>query len=492
MRVALLVSLLIACSEPRAITAPKIDPLTVVTDRGAVVGSAGDGVRVFLGIPYAHADRWKPPGDVASWPTPRDATKPAPACAQPDTGGFTRVSSEDCLTLNVWTPDGADRAPVMVWIHGGAFYQGAATDAIYDGAKLAKRTGVIVIGIEYRLGPLGWISRPSLGTNFGLLDQRAALAWVQRNARAFGGDPARVTIFGESAGAWSVCAQLAMPGSRGLFARAIMQSGACADALYFDQAAANAQGADFARAIGCDPDDDACMRAAPLDTIVHAMPFKRGLLLHPGVWWGPVVDGDTLPRVPLDAIARGESADVPLLIGWNEAEGVLHTLGFESVTPDELQGFVDEVFGAGASKILARYDRPTPKDVLTDVVTDGIFACNDRRAARAAFARGRTVFTYEWTHALDDEKAHALGATHSVDLWFVFGNTDGGISLSEREQPLSKIVMDAWGNFARAGDPGWPAYSTARDTTHVLDLEPHDEAHVKQDLCDAWDAIRRP
>jgi para-nitrobenzyl esterase len=505
MRLAVLAFVLAACAGPPP-RAPTTDPLVVTTDRGPIIGRAEPGVRAFLGVPYASAARWKPPVAHEAWSRPRDATRPGPACAQPDVGGFHRDSAEDCLTVNVWVPDGATKAPVMVWIHGGAFYLGSASDALYDGAKLARRTGAIVIAIEYRLGALGFLSTRELAAEngraaapaFGLLDQQAALAWVQRNAAAFGGDPANVTIFGESAGAWSVCSHLVMPGSRGLFARAIMQSGACSDALYFDPDAANAQGDELAAAVGCTGDDRlACLRATPIDTITHALPYKRGMLLHPGVWWGPIVDGVSLPRLPLVAMRAGEVAKVPLVIGWAQDEGTIHTMTYDQVSPDEFAGFVRDVLGeAAVATAVAHYTRGTPKDALTDVVTEGIFACNDRRVARVLAAQGVPVFEYEWTRALDDPKAHPLGATHSVDLWFVFGNRDGDIGLSDAEKPLSAIVMDAWGRFARAGDPSgpglaWPRYDVARDELLVLDLAPRAAAHVKQDICDVWDRFDR-
>jgi para-nitrobenzyl esterase len=507
MRLAILLSLAgFGCSVLPPATPATPSALAVETDRGSVVGRARDGVREFLGIPFAAppvgALRWKPPAPVDSWSTPRAATRRGPACPQPD-AGFARETSEDCLTLNLWVPEGAN-LPVLVWMHGGAFYQGSGGDDLYDGARLAERAHAIVVTFNYRLGALGFAAHRELAQeagraaspSYGILDQRAALSWVQRNIAAFSGDPARVTIFGSSAGAWSVCVHLAAPGSRGLFARAIMESGACSDALYFEPKDAEAQGDALAAAVGCTgPTVLACMRAKRAEDLAAALPFKRSLLLPPGVWWGPVVDGVELPRLPLAAMRAGDFARVPLVIGWNRDEGILHTLGVDSVTSAELEGFVRSVFGPeAAARVPQRYARVTPKDALTDVVTDGIFACNARRVARAVADRGVPVYLYEFAHALDDPNAHPLGATHSVELFLVWGNPSNGIGLSATERPLSRLVMDAWGRFARIGDPGdetlaWPRYMTATDQHLVLDLQPEVGAHRKRDECDFWDSL---
>ena len=497
-----LIALLAACSAPAPPSPPSPAPPEVATDHGRVIGRAEGGVRAYLGIPFASAPRWQPPGPVAAWSAARDATHRGVACAQPERG-FHRDNAEDCLNLNVWAPEGAARLPVLFWIHGGAFIEGSGGDDLYDGAALARRERAVVVTINYRLGPLGWGSSRALAREqgrdvlpaFGLLDQRAALRWVRANIAGFGGDPGNVTVFGESAGGWSTCAQLAMPQSRGLFARAIVMSGACGDALYFTPGQANAQGDQLAAAVGCTSGDvAACLRGKSAAELASALPYRRGLLLLPGVWWGPIVDGVELPKVPLDALRAGEFARVPLMIGTARDEGTLHVAGYKAVAPDELAWFVRDVFGdAAAPRVLERYaDRPTPKQALGDVVTDGIFRCHARRAARAVSGFGVPVYLYEWTHTLDGPPfAHALGPTHGVDLFFLWGVTTEGVGPSAREQPLVELVQDAVGSFARTGDPGhgWSRYTAATEAHFVFDLPPATGAHLDRETCDFWDSV---
>ena len=463
----------------------------------------------FLGIPYAGAPvgplRWRPPAPAPVWLTPRDATRPGPACPQPQEG-FLRVTSEDCLTLNLWAPPSPQQAklPVIVWIHGGAFYQGSGGDDFNDGARLAAGAGVVVVTVNYRLGALGFMSHRELARelgraaspSFGLLDQRAALHWVRRNIAAFGGDPDRVTLAGQSAGAWSTCTHLASPGSRGLFSRAIMESGACSDALYFDPRAAETQGDALATAVGCTGAGAlACLRAKSADAVIAALPIKRGLILHPGVWWGPVIDGVELTRVPFAALSAGDHARVPLLIGWNRDEGTLHVLPFDTVGDADVADFVTASFGAPAvAPVTARYRRASPKQTLSDVVTDGIFACGARRVARALAAQNIPVFHYKLTHALDHPRANRLGPTHSIELFLLWSNPGGEIGLSDRERPLSRAMMEAWGRFAAAGDPGspalpWPRYSPDREEYLELGLAPSVRMRPAGDVCAFWDGI---
>jgi para-nitrobenzyl esterase len=482
---------------------------TVATDRGLVVGSERAGNREFLGIAYAAPPvgnrRWKRPEPAPAWTTPRDATRRGRACPQPNTWGMVRDTSEDCLTLNVWVPAGADeKLPVLFWIHGGAFFQGSGGDDFHDGAKLATVARAVVVTINYRLGALGFMAHRELAheasvavsPSFGFLDQRAALSWVQTNIGAFGGDPARVTVFGESAGAWSVCSHIASPGSRGLFSRAVMQSGACSNAFYFDAKEAEAQGTALADAVGCKgPGVLSCLRAKSVDAVISALPLKRASLLPPGVWWGLTIDGVELARRPLESLRMGDFARVPLVIGWNRDEGILHTVSFPSVEPSERDGFVRDVFGeAAVRRVPERYAKASPKQSLTDIVTDGVFACQARRVARVLAKQDVPVFLYEWARALDHPVAHRVGATHGVELFFLWGNPGMGIGLSDEELALSRTMMQAWGRFAHTGNPNgnglvWPRYSIERDEHLTFDLVPARGANLKREACDFWDDI---
>ena len=394
--------------------------------------------------------------------------------------------------------------PVMVWIPGGAFVGGSGAAFLHDGARLAAREQAIVVTINYRLGVFGFLSLPELAKEWGraaspsvgLLDQRAALKWVQQNIARFGGDPARVMLFGNSAGAWSVCSHLAAPASEGLFSRALMQSGACSNALYFTPAVAEQQGGELAKAVGCaGPERLNCLRNISAEKLLTALPGKRGQILTPGVWWGPVVDGTELPKMPLTAFREGNFVHVPLVIGWNRDEGIVHTASFKTVTAEEAQSFVRDSFGEKAAvQMPAQYPRPTSKETLNDVITDAVFACGARQVARVLSAQGVPVFQYQWVHPLDDERVHHMGATHSIELFFVFGNASLGFSVSEAERPLSHLVMDAWGSFARTGNPSteglpWPQYSAERDELLLLDTVPLRAAHVKDQRCQFWDAF---
>jgi para-nitrobenzyl esterase len=250
--------------------------------------------------------------------------------------------------------------------------------------------------------------------------------------------------------------------------------------------------------VGCDGADVlACLRGKSADELVAALPFRRGMLLQPGVWWGPVVDGVELPRLPLAMIRAGDFARVPLIIGTMQDEGALHTVSYDQVTPDELRWFVRDSFDDdAAAAVPGHYAGLTPKATLTRVVSDGVFVCNARRTARAVSSFGVPVYLYQFTHALDAPRAHPLGATHSVDLFFVFGNVSLDIGVSPRERPLSNAVMDAWGAFARGGDPstpaiGWPRYDAASDRHLTLDLKSAPGVALDREQCDFWDRFDR-
>jgi para-nitrobenzyl esterase len=288
-----------------------------MTDKGPVQGTVSGASRLFFAIPYAAPPvgdlRWKSPAPHAPWTTPVSAIQPGPACGQLDaltSMSFDTTTSEDCLTLNVWAPKAASSspAPVMLWIHGGSFVIGSGGSPDYDGQALSEATGAVVVTINYRLGPLGFLALPALHSEdpahpssgmYGIEDQRAAMAWVQKNVAGFGGDPQNVTLFGESAGGISVCTHLISPPSKGLFQRAIIESGACATGLATTETAAQTQGANVAAKLGCSPSDLACLRGKKVDEVLLALPTSPFETITGGVSWGTVVDGLNLPDDPI-------------------------------------------------------------------------------------------------------------------------------------------------------------------------------------------------
>ena len=521
--VALATVLLAGCSSSSKGTPSTSSPgpTLVQTDRGPVQGAATDTARQFTGIPFAAPPvgdlRWKPPADVTPWTSPLDATQGAPPCMSFQLSGAVATgTSEDCLTLNVWAPLAqTTKAPVLVWIFGGAFIAGDAEDPGYDGSSLAAGQNVIVVTLNYRLGPLGFLSSQALATeegaavapSFGLLDQRAALQWVQRNVAAFGGDPGNVTLFGESAGAWSTCVHLAMPGSSGLFQRALLESGNCGGPLYVAPADAQAQAEQLAQAVACtDPSTElACLRGKDAGTVLTALAGRKAGVGAQGAVWGPVVDGVELPTLPIHALTAGTFNKVPVLLGTNHDEGNLFTYLYDqtgTLAASDVQAIVTTNFGAAnAPAIMARYtgaSYPTPESSLSAVITYGVFACAARRAARALEAAGVPVFLYQFTHPFNPGLASGLGAAHSFEIPYVWGNTWLGARPPDTDQPLITSMQGYWGRFATAGDPNgggapaWPPYSTDTDQNIVLDLTVATASGLDSSDCDFWDSLVQP
>src|SRR5690349_21722144 len=345
------------------------DPAVVHTSAGALRGVVASDHRLFAGIPYAAPPlgplRWQPPAPAAAWQGVRDATRPGPRCLQ-DPGGdpeFGRQTDEDCLTLNVWTPPvgrGGGPLPVMVWIHGGAFINGSG--GIYDARWLAERGDMIVVTINYRLGAMGFLAHPALGSpgdvgNYGLADQQAALRWVRDNIADFGGDPGKVTLAGESAGGMSECDHLVAPESAGLFRAAIIQSGPCQAQLALPDA--EKASLDYARDVGCgDPANvAACLRALPEYKLRNPVWYDR---IGEDTLSGPVHGTTVLPEDPMVALREGRGADVPVLIGSNRDEFTLFTAlqylrGARQYTPGEYPDLLADTFGADAAAVGARY-----------------------------------------------------------------------------------------------------------------------------------------
>jgi para-nitrobenzyl esterase len=436
------------------------DPLLVTTDLGPVRGAESpvDGVRQFLNIPYAEPpegeNAWRPPQEAAPWEEPLDATAPGPSCPQ-STEGVTAAfvttppSDPDCLRLNVWSPDGAADVPVMVWIHGGGFSNGSAPSPYYTGDDLAGE-GIVLVSMNYRLGPQGFLATEELADesedgavgNYGLLDQQAALRWVQDNAAAFGGDPGHVTIFGESAGGFSVCGHLASPGSAGLFQQAIIQSGGGCTA-FLPREAALADGADFMTAVGCD--DLACLRQTPDDELIAATDFNPSL----------VADGVVLEQTAHELAEQGELDDIPLLIGSNADEGSLFTLQEPEPTDAGLLELAADITD-DPEALVALYpanDFDSNLARFRAMVTDSSFTCPMLDFAAVA----PRSYVYQYTY-VSEQNPLDLGATHGAELASLFHHPEGiaavEIEVTEEGLQLSDLIQAAWAAFATTGDPG--------------------------------------
>jgi para-nitrobenzyl esterase len=494
--------------------------LVVTTRQGHVRGRLRDRVAAFKGIPYAAPpygpNRFQPPLPRQSWDGVRDALEygrvpPQPPYAPP----FDRLlgdqgrQGEDCLNLNVWTPDPSRGGlPVMVWIHGGAFVRGSGALPTYDGTGFA-RDGVVCVTINYRLGADGFLYLDDGTANRGLLDQIAALEWIQENIRAFGGDPARVTIFGESAGAFSVATLLSMPRAKGLFQRAIAQSGAGHHTS--SVATARLVGRNLADKLGVAPTMPS-IAAVSLDRLLEAQaelgqelavrpdPVRWGQVAANGMIFEPVVDGDVVPARPIERIVAGASAGIDLMVGTTSEEWRFFLVpggAIDRVTEERLSTTA-RVMGLDVEQALAVYRaaRPqaTPGDVLAALITDWFFRIPAIRLGEAHAKNGGSTHMYEfaWRSPLFDGR---FGSAHAVEIGFVFDNLGlmGGMSLagSEPPQALADAIHRAWVAFAASGEPGWSPYDSSARTVMRFDgaggTVVIDPAAEERQL---WDSIR--
>ncbi len=483
------------------------DPEAVHTASGAFLGEDVGGATLYAGIRFAApptgALRWAAPEAPACEPSLVTADTFAPKCPQIEEGGAV-VGDEDCLFLNVWTPDRADPKPVLVFIHGGGNAQGSAVqragpDLVYDGVRLAADRDVVVVTIQYRLGPLAWLvhdSLPSAG-NLGTLDQIAALEWVRANIAAFGGDPERVTIFGESAGARNVCVLAASPRAAGLFRGLIMESGGCVvptEAQVREET--DAQITD----VGCDVAEVYdCLMSKTAEDLLLAHPPQIDVA-GASSQLQPYADGDVLLGQPHEEIAAGRHNHVAAIVGANSDETSTSVPDIATVAAYE--SLVRATFGAAlGNRVLIEYpaaDFDTPREAYVALTSDAKFICGARRDARA-FAAGQTepVYRYFFTQHLENApRLRDRGAYHGLELFFVFDNLFiGNYRPTAQESELAQTIGRYWSSFARSDDPNdgvapaWPDYDAASDRTMVLGDPVEAVDGIRTARCDFWDGL---
>jgi para-nitrobenzyl esterase len=483
------------------------DPVRV--EQGLVSGTTGKSpdVRVYRGIPYAAPPvgdlRWKAPQPAASWTGVREAKEFSHACWQTPYPAASIYQaklpplSEDCLYLNVWTAakSSKDRLPVMVWIHGGGFTRGSGISDAYDGENFARK-GVVLVTINYRLGIFGFFAHPALTAesghhasgNYALLDQIAALAWVKKNIQAFGGDPDRVTIFGESAGSWAVNALMASPLAKGLFQRAIGESGGSFSPMR-TLAAAEKSGETFAGSMGASQDVLKVLRGKSAEEILKAgdAPVTR-----------PIVDGWVLPEDVASIFAKGNQNDVPLIVGSNADEGTTLAPQGATMTAQAFTSGSQQRYGALTDAFLKIYPANSNEEAVSSFYSayrDQTFGWEMRAWARAATATGHhAAYLYYFSHRPPGPNSSRLRAFHASEIPYVFGNFFWPFPWEDADRKLSATVSAYWVNFAKTGDPNgeglpkWPAYSSAGDQALEINDVPSLRTGVNKAGLDFFDS----
>ena len=467
---------------------------TVKIDTGRLKGSVAEGVIAFKGIPYAAPPvgelRWRAPQPAKAWSGVRAASAFGGDCMQlpfpGDAAPLGVTPAEDCLYANVWAPAQAasKKLPVMIWIYGGGFVNGGSSPAVYDGSQFAK-LGVVFVSFNYRLGRFGFFAHPALTKenavephgNYAYMDQIAVLKWVQRNVAAFGGDPANVTLFGESAGGMSVQAMMTSPLAQGLFHKAIIESGGGRSGgimppRYLDRrgptgaASAESIGVAFAKSVKVTSEDAAALaelRKLPANAVVAGL--NMATMMVP-TYSGPMIDGKVIIEPADVAFAGGRAAKVPLMVGANSAD-----IGFTMARS------MDEVFkpfGEASEKAKAAWDPEKTgnfREVGTALVADQFMVEPARFLARAITAAGKPAFEYRFSYVAESMRKEWKGAPHATEIPFVFDTVEARYekSLTPADKAMAKATNAYWVNFAKTGNPNgnglpdWPVYSPATD-----------------------------
>jgi para-nitrobenzyl esterase len=472
--------------------------LQVTIDSGKLRGSSTDSVVSFKGIPFAAPPvgqlRWRAPQPVSPWSGVREATSFQSDCMQvpfpSDAAPLGTKPDEDCLYLNVWKPSAAttDKLPVMVWIYGGGFVNGGSSPAVYDGSQFARK-GVVFVSFNYRLGRFGFFAHPALTRenadgllgNYGFLDQIAALQWIKKNISTFGGDPGNVTIFGESAGGFSVHMLMGSPLANGLFHKAIIESGGgranlggprfLSTSLPGGPASGESYGVAFAKSVGVEGSDAAtlaALRKLPAETIVGSLNMAT---MNTPTYCGPMVDGRIMLADPQTTYLSGAGAKVPVMVGANSAD-----IGF--VFGNTIDALYNP-FGPNKAKAEAAYDPENQKDVKVirfKMGADRFMVEPARFVARVFASRGLPAYEYRFSYVAESMRKQWPGAPHATEIPFVFDTVKARYDkdLAAADEATAQSALSYWVSFAKTGNPGgegaaaWPRYSA--DTDQIMDF----------------------
>lgn len=507
------------CGGSSGGTGPTLGPVEdpIQTTHGPITGLVSGGVKIYKGVPYAAPPvgnlRWRPPQAPTAWTDPLNCTAYGAACPQGNSainGSVPEVMDEDCLYLNVWTPAEFENEalPVMVWIHGGGFIQGAGSEDYYEATELAGNQNVVVVTINYRLGIFGFFAHPELSAeqpdnlsgNYGIRDQISALKWVRDNAVRFGGDPNNVTIFGESAGGVSVTVLMASPEARGLFHRAVCQSAGASKGLLKlkeptgSNPSMEQKWVDWAEQLDIYGTNGALLelRALSWQTLVE---WDNMDIVLPGSTSSQTIciDGKYITEDPVDTFAAGEEAPVPLMIGTTENEGSMFAAKTPINTVLALQVALALTLGENASDAMELYDVQTDDDARRawrEILTDG-FVYSARRTLRLHAAAGNAVYKYHFARATNVMNVLTLGSYHGCEIPYLFGTfSTAAMGYGSVDYDLSAKMMQYWGNFARTGDPGvaglvtWNAYNETTDNHLNLDDDITEGYDLRKPYCD--------
>ncbi len=487
-------TVLIALAFAALFGAPALAAPDIQISQGALSGADEDGTAVYKGIPFAAPptgeNRWRNPQAAPHWDGVRKADAFGPVCPQAKVsrafGSDPLAESEDCLTANVWTPDAHGKAPVMVWIYGGAFRTGGSAAPIYDGTDLAKH-GVVVVTFNYRLGWLGFLGHPALAAeaagapsgNYGLMDQIAALKWVQANIAAFGGDPSNVTIFGESAGGMSVNDLMASPLARGLFHKAISESGLGLNQMA-TRSEAEASGEALAKRFHAEGDNAAVLAKLRSLTVAQLLGDQKDLSEARGT--SPFVDGQVLPEEPAALFAKGQIARAAYIAGSNSNEATL-IKAIGTTRESMFAAFGDKL--AAARAVYEKDGKLSDDDFFHEIFGDALFASAAHALAGFNAKAGEPAYVYNFRYVATRLRSFTDGVGHGGEIPYIFGvrgmKAGGGMmarladAVTPDDLAVVAMMQDYWTNFAKTGDPNggtlpaWPKFSLAAPQTLVIE-----------------------